>query len=162
MKKVHVVGMVGLASTALGLAAPAAHADTTAPATPRAGDKTVSLPRPVRDLAGPLVGCGYNHVKDATGTSGHLKGQISYSHRCIAGQEAYLNKRQAGLTERVRFYSVNGTRVLQTWRPGTIEAFSTYFISFPSVYAYKVCQALVANSNHNDVKYGPTCETATS
>ena len=113
-------------------------------------------------MAAPLVTCGAIHFKDATGVSGHLKGQISYSHRCIGGQEAYLNKRQAGLTERVRFYSVHGTRVLQTWRPGTIEAFSTYFVSFPNIYAYQVCQALVANSNHNDVKYGPACETATS
>jgi len=162
MKKVRVVGLVGLAPTVLGFAFPAANVMATATHSPRNGAKTVSLSQVERAQAVKLVNCGYGHVKDATGTIGHLKGQISYSHRCIAGQEAYLNRRQAGLTERTRFYSYHGTRVATTWNAGTIETSSTYFISFPNIYAYEVCQALVANSNHNKVKYGPACETATS
>jgi hypothetical protein len=161
MKKVRALGLVGLAPTAIGFAFPAANAMATATHSPRNGAKTVSLWQRERAQA-PLVNCGYGHANDATSTHGYLRGQISYSHRCIAAQEAYLNRRQAGLTERIRYYSYNGTRVHSAWRPGTIENFSTYFLSFGNIYAYLVCEALVANSNHNNVKYGPVCERATS
>ena len=163
MKKVRVAGLVGLAPTVMGLALPAAaHATAAVAHSPRNGAKTVSLARGGQAQASPLVACAYGHLKDATSTRGYLRGQISYSHRCIAGQVGYLDKRQTGLTERARFYSANGTRVGQTWHGGDILTSSTYFLSFPNIYAYKVCQALVANSNHSDVKYGPVCETATS
>jgi hypothetical protein len=162
MKKVRAVGLVGLPATVMGLALPTANAAAAVAHSPRNGAKTVSLTHGGQAQASPLVACAYGHLKDATSTHGHLKGQISYSHRCIAGQGAYLNKRQTGLTERARFYSYGGTRVGQTWNAGDILTSSTYFLSFPNIYAYKVCQALVANSNHSDVKYGPVCETATS
>ena len=161
MKKVRALGMVGLVPV-MGLAFPAANG--TAPVThnPRTGDKTVSLWPGGRARSAPLVTCGARLFKYGTSTHGHLTGNISYSHRCIGGQVARLNLRQAGLTERARFYSRNGARELQTWNAGTIEVSSTYFHSFPNIYAYQVCEALVANSNHNLVKYGPACETATS
>lgn len=161
MKKVRALGLVAVAPTAVGLAFPAANAAAVTHS-PQNGSKTVSLQHGARAPDVPLVTCGYGRVRDATSTGGHLREQISYSHRCIGGQEAYLNKRQAGLTERVRFYSYNGARETSRWRPGTIEVSSTYFVSFPNIYAYEVCQALVANTNHNDVKYGPVCEKATS
>jgi hypothetical protein len=163
MKKVRAVGLAGLAPMVVGFAfPPTANAMATASThSPGNGAKTVSLRQGVRAQS-PLVTCGYGHAKDATSTHGYLEGQISYSHRCIAGQEAHLFKRQTGLTERTRFYSYNGAMEKTTWNGGTIEAFSTYFVSFPEIYAYEVCQALVANSNHNDVKYGPVCQKATS
>jgi hypothetical protein len=162
MKKVRVLGLVGIAPTAMGFAFPAANAMATATHSPRNGAKTVSRWQVERAQPAPLVTCGYRLIKTATSTHGYLTGNISYSHRCIGGQVARLNKRQTGLTERARFYSYNGARELTTWNAGTIEVSSTYFHSFPNIYAYKVCEALVANSNHNDVKYGPACETATS
>ena len=75
-------------------------------------------------------------------------------------QSAYLNKGQAGLTERTRFYSRGGTTPERTtWQAGIIHGASTTFNSSPDSYAYKVCQALVENSHRSVVKYGPVCET---
>ena len=73
-----------------------------------------------------------------------------------------LDHEQTGLTERIRYYSYNGTRVLQRYIGGNIYNGITSWTSFPGVYAYQVCEALVANGNHNDVRYGPVCEKATS
>jgi hypothetical protein len=161
VKKVRALGLVGLAPVAMGFALPAQNAMAAATHSPRTGAKTVSLIGDGRSQA-PLITCGFNHVKRNTSTRGYLTGQISYSHRCIGGQTATLGKRQAGLTERIRFYSKNGTREHSYLEPGTIETSTTYFLSFPNIEAYQVCQALIANSNHNVVKYGPVCEDATS
>jgi hypothetical protein len=161
MKKVRAIGLVGLAPAVMGFGLPAAHGAQTATHSPRNGTKTVSLLRDGRAQA-PLVTCGYSRFPDKTSTRGYLETQISYAHRCIAGHEAWLFKRLPGLTERTRFYSANGAREASYLRGGTIEAFSTYWVSFPEIYAYNVCTALVANGNHNDVEYGPVCQAATS
>jgi hypothetical protein len=161
MKKVRVLGLVGLAPVAVGVALPGANASAAVTHSAKVGTKTVSLTHDER-AESPLITCGYADVKDHTSTHGYLTGQISYSHRCIGGQTARLGKRQTGLTERIRFYSKNGTRLHSNWTQGTIHTSSTYFLSFPNIQAFQVCQALVANSNHNVVKYGPVCEDATS
>jgi hypothetical protein len=161
MKKVRAVGLVGVAPAVVGLAIPVAHGAPAVTQSPRNGAKTVSLIRTDRSEA-PLVTCGYGRITDKTSTRGYLETQISYSKRCIGGQEAYLFKRQAGLTERIRFYSANGAREASYLRGGTIHVSSTYFVSFPNIYAYEVCAALVANGNHSDVEYGPVCQDATS
>jgi hypothetical protein len=162
MKKVRAIGLIGLApAAAVGLALPAANATAAATHSAGNGAKKVSLWQGHQAQA-PLVTCGYGHFRYATSTHGYLTMEISYSHRCIAAQDAYLSRRQTGLTERIRYYSYYGTREAQYWRPGTIEVSYTYFVSQPNIYAYQVCEALVANSNHNNVKYGPVCADATS
>jgi hypothetical protein len=162
MKKVRALGLVGIAPTVMGFAFPAANAMATATHSPRNGAKTVSRWQVERAQSAPLVNCSYGRVQYATSTHAHLTAHINYSHRCIARQEALLDRDQTGLTERTRYYSYNGVRELTTWTGGNLLNGSTSWTTFPNIYAYKVCQALVANSNHNDVKYGPVCETATS
>lgn len=64
------------------------------------------------------------------------------------------------LAERTRFYSGGGGLERTTWQAGNLGIQSVSWYSYPDMYAHKVYQALVANNNHNDVKYGPVCETA--
>jgi hypothetical protein len=162
MKKVRAVGLAGLAPMVVGFAfPPTANAMATAMHSPGNGAKTVSLRQGERAQAS-LADCQYGRVQYATSTHAHLTAHISYSHRCIAMQRAILDRDQTGLTERTRYYSYNGTRELQTYTGGNLLNGSTSWTTFPEIYAYEVCQALVANSNHNDVKYGPVCEKATS
>lgn len=162
MKKVRTLGLVGLAPTVMGLAFPAADARAPATHSPRTGAKTVSLWQGGQPRTAPLASCTYGRAKYATSTHAHLTAHISYSHRCIDKQEALLDHDQTGLTERTRYYSFNGARELQTYTGGNLLNGSTSWTTFPEIYAYQVCQALVANSNHNLVRYGPVCEKATS
>jgi hypothetical protein len=163
MKKVRAIGLVGLAPAMVGVAGPAANAAALAThSSPGGSAKTVSLLRGAPAPASPLVNCGYGREQYATSTHTHFTAHISYSHRCIFEVQGILSKVQTGLTERIRYYSYNGTRVLQKYIGGNIVNGITSWTSFPEVYAYQVCEALVANGNHNDVKYGPVCEKATS
>jgi hypothetical protein len=155
MKKVrYALGAAGMVP-ALGLLTPAANATVAATHSPRDGAKTVSL----HHTNTPLVSCGHNHTKHAR--AGALDGGIGYSGTlCVHSEWAELSKFQTGLTERVRFYSGGGYKELTTWQAGhDIDNQFTFFSSVPNVYAHMVCEALVANGNHNDVKYGPICET---
>jgi len=161
MKKVRVLGLVGLAPVAMGAVLPAVNASAAATHSPRAGTKTVSLMTDER-AESPLASCKYGRVQYATSTHTHLTAHISYSHRCIDMQRAILNKDQTGLAERTRYYSAGGTRELQTYTGGNLLNGSTSWTTFPEIFAYQVCQALVLNTNHNSVKYGPVCEDATS
>jgi hypothetical protein len=156
MKKVrYALGAVG-AVPALGLMLPAANAMPAAPHVTKGASKTVSLGHGSR----PLVGCGHGHTKYTQ--KGPLGGQIGYSGTtCIHSQWAILYKKQTGLTERARFYSGGGYLERTTWQAGKIStSHTTFFSSVPNLNARQVCEALVANGNHNDVKYGPVCETA--
>jgi hypothetical protein len=156
MKKVrYAIGAVGIAP-ALGLmmapAANAATAATAAPHTAKNAGKTVSLELG-RTL---LLNC--NGVHAATNFNNGMSGAIRYSGSCVRSQEAQIHHSQKGLTERVRFYSIHGTRVRETWQAGNIFRGFTSFHSVPNTRAHEVCEALVANSNHANVKYGPACE----
>jgi hypothetical protein len=156
MKKVHyVVAAAGMAP-ALGLMMPIANAATGPAHTP----KDAATVKPVKTVSKtPLVTCGSNHRSWAS--KGPLQGIIYYSGTCINTQVALLFRIQTGLTERVRYYSGGGYLEHTYWLGGTIHK-SEGLTSFRSVfnnYAKKACEALVANSNHNDVKYGPVCET---
>jgi hypothetical protein len=163
MKKVrYVMGVAGLAP-ALGLAIPAAHAaPTAAKAQGNNAGKSVRLRAGRAGLAdhdaGPLVNCGSGHQHSAGSSgAGKLFGYITFSGLCVHSQHASLNKAQTGLTERFRLYSGGGRLERTTWQAGKISDGETYFQSKPNSYALNVCEALVANSNHNDVKYGPIC-----
>ena len=161
MKKVRAIGLAGLAPMVMGFALPGANAAAAATHSPRNGTKTVSLLQSERTQA-PLAGCHYGRAQYATSTHTHLTAHISYSHRCIDMQRAILDRDQTGLAERTRYYSYNGARELQTYTGGNLLNGSTSWTTFPEIFAYEACQALVANSNHNDIKYGPVCEKATS
>jgi hypothetical protein len=156
MKKVRyaaaaAVGMV----PALGLMVPAANAATVVTHAPGNLGKTVSL----RHQAIPMVNCNASHTKTADNNADTFKGYIDYAGQCIRQQGADLTHSQKGLTERTRFYSGGGRLEHTTWQAGHIFRGFTSWYSLPQIYAHEVCEALVANSNHNDVKYGPVCET---
>jgi hypothetical protein len=161
MKKVRVLGLVGLAPVAVGVALPGANASAAVTHSSKVGTKTVSLIKDER-AESPLASCNYGRVQYATSTHAHLSAHISYSHRCIRLQRAILDRDQTGLTERTRYYSGGGTRELQTYTGGDLLAGETSWTTAPEIFAYQVCQALVLNTNHNSVKYGPICEDATS
>jgi len=156
MKKVrYAIGALG-AAPALGLMIPAANATATTSHAPGNAGKTVSLQHANR----PLVNCGHNHTKYAQSARKLFEAGIGYSGTlCVESQWGELLKFQTGLTERVRFYSTGGYLERTTWQAGKdIDNQYTWFSSLPNSYAHEVCEALVANGNHNDVKYGPLCE----
>ena len=164
MKRVrYAIGAIGVAP-ALGLMMPAANAAATVPQAPGSAGKTVSLQHRLAAQPVPLVNCASGRRQDATSTHGYMTASIAYSHRCINCQYVGLAKTQTGLTERTRFYSYKGALERTTWQEGHIHQLGGYtsFQSYPNLNGYEVCEALVANGNHNDVKYGPICERATS
>jgi hypothetical protein len=127
-----------------------------APRTQKNPSKSVSL----KHDKTPLINCGHNHAETVSSDGGLFQAHIGYSGTCIHSQWALLNRKQAGLIERVRFYSVDGAVVATNWQTAKfISSRETFFSSIPNVTAHEACEALVAKSNHNDVKYGPVCET---
>jgi len=158
-KKVCMIGFAGIAPTVAMALAPtaAAQAAVTQPAKPTA--KTVSLG--TRAAVRPLLSCtGTYHSKSGVGDDDNTRvsGGIQWTGtQCIDAQWFHLQVRQTGLTERVRFYSAKGALEYTAWLHGTLVYSTTSFFSSPNLYAHKVCAALVANSNHNDVKYAGLC-----
>jgi hypothetical protein len=157
MKKVrYAVAAAGMAP-AIGLMMPAANA-VAASAHANKDAATDTSAKTVSNA--PLVSCGSRQITG--GYASPLQGFIYHSGQCINTQVAELFKIQTGLTERVRYYSGGGYREDQFFLAGTIhksEGLTSWKSAFQN-YAHQVCEALVGNSNHNDVKYGPVCETA--
>jgi len=155
MKKVRYVVAAASMAPAIGLMMSAANA-VTAPTHAKKGADT-----PAKTVSNaPLVTCGSKQITG--GYASPLQGFIYHSGQCINTQVAELFKIQTGLTERVRYYSGGGYREDQFYLGGTLhksEGLTSWKSAFQN-YAHQVCEALVANSNHNDVKYGPVCETA--
>ena len=158
MKKVrYAIGAAGVAP-ALGLMIPAANAATTVAHAPKNPAKTVSFEHGNK----PDVKCGSNKIQGVFSANGRFHGAVNFSGvNCIHAQWASLNFAKTGLTERTRFYSGNGTLERTTYQAGRIFHSPTYtfWSSVPNLNALRVCQALVLNSNHNTVKYGPLCYT---
>lgn len=157
MKKVTLLGVAGLAPVVAGLAWPtagAAAAGAAAVTHTKGPGKTASLTdgHPLT-LCTPYKNFNYD-------SKGLFSGYISYSKQCVTWQEGRLWKSQTGLTERVRFYSGGGALEDTRWLHGAISfsRHQTNFQSTPYTYAHEICQALVSNNNHNNVKYGPVCE----
>jgi hypothetical protein len=121
-------------------------------------------------MAGPAQAAGaaplwrnctyYGNGVRAQNTNNHVTGNLIHSGTCVWQQGAVLDRAQNGLTERVRFYSAHGGLLRTTWQAGYEAGGHTFFSSTPDMFANRVCQALVANSNHNRVIYGPACENA--
>ena len=154
MKKVRfAVGAIGIPA-AIGLVIPAAQAETNGSHSPRNAGKSVSL-----GIRGdPLVTCGVSNVRSTA--KGGLYGFIQFQGYCVHRQSAIFFKRQTGLTERIRYYSGGGYKEFSRFIGGHLGSASTAWWSSPNTTAAKVCEAIVLNSNHNDVKYGPVCENA--
>jgi hypothetical protein len=160
MKKVRMLGFVGAGPLVLSLAVPATNAAADVTHHQKSGGKTVSLEHVKR----PLVDCstGTNHSKSEAKASHdvRLSGGIDWTGTlCVRTQWMKLQSRKTGLTERIRYYSGGGRMEHSYFIGGTLIGSTTSFLSNPNVYAHQVCNALVANSNHNDVKYGPLCFT---
>jgi len=159
MKKVRLVGVLGLAPAAVGLAIPAANAATAGPQVPKNASKTVSLDHRMT----PLITCAPNKHKQAASVRNNVlfSAYIDYSGKsCVSGQTAWLHGDfQTGRQERVRYYSGGGARIRQTFIGGGEYGQSTEFVSRAETYAHKVCEAVVAKNNHNNVEWGPLCET---
>jgi hypothetical protein len=159
MKKVrYAAGAIGMAP-ALGLMlAPAAQAAPAQGHPVQNVGKRVSLTHPRREMA--AADCGsYSFNSKA---AGGLGATVFFSGHCVGYQEAFLDGRQSGLTERVRYYNAAGARIDQSFWGGHFDQFSgkwyTEFNRSVSVGGvYNTCFALVANGNHSDVKYGPVC-----
>jgi hypothetical protein len=147
MKKVRLA--IGAAMPAIGMLAiptAGAHAATgTNRPVPHHAARTAARPD----------ACGV--ANSVSQTNGQLTGFIDFDGNCVHLQTATLHRNQTGLTERVRFWT-SGKMTKQVFRAGNASGNSTLFGSSPNYYAQEVCQALVANGNHNSVKYGPTCE----
>ncbi len=163
MKKVrYAAGAIGVAP-ALGLMlAPAAQAAPAQGHTARSDVKRVSLTHPSAGNTATSTCTGtFNNLTTRNNGAG-FGASLYHTGRCVSFQRAILNHQQAGLTERVRYYNVAGTRIFQSFNFGHFVSTSGLRLTFFSTYPYvspanNVCFALVANSNHNDVKYGPIC-----
>jgi hypothetical protein len=157
MKKVRLAMGVAAAPVLGMMVAPAAHAAPPAPGT-RAGASVLRTHFYGRTHVTPATDCGIGHGSSDISPHGNLLTGIVFSGNCVAYQFAALYKSQTGLTERIRFRNTAGKLLKQDFIGGTIANGITGFGSSPEYRAYEVCQALVANSNHSDVKYGPNCE----
>lgn len=154
MKKVrYAIGALG-AVPALGLMMPTANAAAAVTHTPGKAGKTVSLEH---SKMARVDTCGSGHHK--TASKGIFEGEVFYSGSCMHETEGILGKAQTGLTMRTRLYSVNGTKNYSHFVGGSIVGNATFFFDKVSKVDHEACEALVANSNHTDVKYGPVCET---
>jgi hypothetical protein len=153
MKKVR---LAAIGIPALGMMAmPAvAHAATTP--TPGAHG---TLTQGKRAGKTPAVICLQTSSRSAQTYLGTLRGSIAFTGTCVARVSARLDYARTGLTERVRFWNTNGKEVAQHFTGGVINGNAIYYLSYPDIYANKsVCEAIVPNSNHNVVKWGPVCE----
>ena len=137
-----------------------AHGQGGAAGPARAAAKRVSLVHHGTII--PAANCGT--TKGITATGNGLHASVRYAGTCLGTQEAWIDRAQTGLTERLRIYNTHNSLVFTGWLHGRIFTSSnnsiTAFASSPNTpNVKKVCEALVANSNHNDVKYGQVCET---
>jgi hypothetical protein len=159
VKKVRlVIGAAGIAP-ALGLIAPAtANATTALTHSPKKAPKTVTLTH----SNAPDYTCGSSKINGESWSKDYrYHAANTYGGtNCIHHQYASLDFAQTGLAERVRYYSGDGNQEGNTiYLAGKINSgSSTLWQSYPNFNAAMVCQALVANGNHNTVEYGPLCE----
>lgn len=132
-------------------AATPANANTTANA-------TTSAKYIPQTHARPLTVCGSASQREADSIKG-LFGTIIYTGSCIRYQSAHLAFEKAGLTERIRFRNKANGVIASKFIGGHYQSGGTQWNSSPNIHAYEVCEALVANSNHNTIEYGAICET---
>lgn len=107
----------------------------------------------------PAFTCGASREASNTRSS-HYHAAVYYSGmNCIHFQSFWILGRRTGLTERIRYYSGKGALLHSDYIGGTLGSAYTNWGSYPNFNATKTCQAIVPNSNHNKVLYGPLCET---
>lgn len=108
--------------------------------------------------AGPLTVCGSASQREADSVKG-LWGTIIFTGSCIRYQSAHLAFEKSGLAERIRYRNKANGIIASKFIGGHYQSGGTQWHSSPNIHAYQVCEALVANGNHNDVVYGAICET---
>jgi hypothetical protein len=165
VKKVRLaVGVLGL-TPALGMIMPAANAATTSarPALAQGATRTMPLWTNCTPAGHSTTATASNSYVTWTGSGVPYYGQIKYANGgCVTKQYFHITSRRTGLTERVRFRSINNGIIRSTFQAGRIQSmggYSTFFTSYPRVAAHLVCEALVANNNHNDVETAAVCQT---
>jgi hypothetical protein len=148
---------------ALGAALPALGmvAVTTVAPTARAASSRKSVTRVATYAAPDVSPASWNCSQHQTvRTGGNLTFRACYRGFHISRDLTQLNRTQTGLTDRIRFRTTTGALKKQVFiNPGTIDtvAGSTFWGSSPNYSAASICTALVANSNHSNVLYGPLC-----
>jgi hypothetical protein len=115
----------------------------------------LTMPTANAMTAVPQVTCGAR--QKVTAHNGSFYNYTFHSGTCIAFVSGVLHHSQAGLTMRTRVYSVAGFKIFSKYVGGTIVFNSTDFQQTINLYGYKTCVALVENSHHSIVKYGPAC-----
>lgn len=113
-------------------------------------------------LARPAAACNTDLASPGRGNNS-LYGAISFNGTCVGFQSASIPGWVTGLTERVKFWNGSTLELTKWVNPGHLSTEPngdkfTRFYSSPDYHATEVCEALVPNSNHNVVYYGPACE----
>ena len=157
MKKVRLAIGAVAAIPAMAMMVTTANAATTANATTRAKSATSTKYIP-QTHARPLTACGSASERDADSTKGAW-GTIIFTGSCIRYQSIHLAFEKAGLAERIRFRNKANDIIASKFIAGHYKSGGTQWDSSPNTHAYEVCEALVANSNHNTIEYGAICET---
>jgi hypothetical protein len=149
VKKVRLaIGAVAAAVPAMAMmVTPAANAATPAKYIPQ-----------THRQAAPLTVCGSTSQREADSAKG-LFGTIFFTGSCVRYQSAHLAFEKTGLTERIRYRSKGNKILASKFIAGHFQSGGTQWHSSPNIHAYMVCEALVANSNHNKSEYGAVCET---
>jgi hypothetical protein len=153
MKRVRLMaGAAGIAPLALALAPAAPHA-ATAPASHTKSVRSAGPAAKTPKIFNPLCAIIDNSAHKGIFYAG---AEWSLSGGCMANQRAVLLAEQTGLADRIRDYA--GTvRTRQVYIAGVIGSGKTAWSYQDSAPGSETCQALVANSNHNVVRYGPVC-----
>ena len=169
MKKVrYAIGAVGVAPILCLAAAPTVNADATTGQVPARSTKTVSL-RHSRSHAAPEFICGTNFSKKLRrSTAPFFTEKVIYSPTagggdCISAVIGSIQKAQTKLEMRTRVYvQPGGTREFSNYVQGVINPtkstrWNTGVGYDDATHKPQVCIALVSDSFHSIVHYGPIC-----
>jgi hypothetical protein len=169
MKKVrYAIGAVGVAPILCLAAVPTVNADAATGRVPARSTKTVSL-RHSRSHAAPEVICGQNFSKKLRRTTApFFTEKVFYSPTagggdCISTALGSIQKDQTKLEMRTRVYiQPGGTREFSNYVHGIINPnVSTHWTAGvgydDATHKPQVCIAVVSQSFHSIVDYGPIC-----
>lgn len=157
MKKVRLAA-IGVPALGMMVMPAVAQAATTTPTLGAHGTLTQET-KAERAGIKPYVECLSTSSRSAQTYLGTLRGSIAFTGSCVARVSARLDYARTGLTERVNFWDKGPKLVAQRFTGGVINGNAIYYLSYPNLYANNgVCEAIVPNSNHNKVIWGPVCE----
>jgi hypothetical protein len=156
MKKVRLAA-IGVPALGMMVMPAVAHATTTP--TPDAHGTLTQGTQGKRAGIKPDVVCLQTSSRSTQTATGIFRGSIGFTGTCVARVSARLGYARTGLAERVRFWDAGQKMVAEKFTGGVINGDAIYYLSYPDIFANKsVCEAIVPNSNHDVVKWGPVCE----